>query len=839
MDEHLPSDSASSGPLEAFFRISNAIAGSLDLEAILDGALQEVLALFGFSSGVVRLLDPPTGQLRLTTSRGLPDDLRERLGGMFRIGEGLVGLAAQRRAVVIVEDLLASEYADSPWAQGGYRAFVSAPMLNRGMLLGTLTLASREVRTFAPRDQVLLLAVANQLGLAVANGELYQAAQRKIQDLSALNQCSQDIGPAPEIDHVLRVVSERMAQLLHLERTAVFCWDRSSDFLSVEAVHGFARPFAEWREPLDGLALARSVVREGHVAVTADPVGEGLLPGRMAVEAEVGNVLAVPLMALDEPMGMLVGDRSGRAFIPDSDELDLAMIFANQAAVWISGARLFKREQEARAKAETAEDRFRDLLEMAPDAILSVNREGRIVLANQQVDRLFQYQREELIGQSIETLIPDRFRASHVAQRETYYRDPRTRPMGAGLSLLARRKDGTEFPVEISLSPNRYRDRGEEAVICVVRDITERKRAEERFRALLESAPDAMVIVNEQGRIVLVNSQMERMFGYGREELLGNEIEVLIPERVRERHVGHRTGFLRSPIPRPMGAGLELLGRRRDGTEFPVEISLSPLNTEEGVLVTGAIRDITERREVERERKRQAEDLARSNAELEQFAYVASHDLQEPLRMVASYTQLLARRYQGKLDEDADEFIGFAVDGVRRMQALINDLLAFSRVGRMGKEFTPTNFNAVLERVLFGMQTTLEESKAVVTHDPLPTLSADATQIGQLLQNLISNAVKFRKGPGPRVHIGAEQVGDEWRFAVKDDGIGIDPQYGERIFLIFQRLHNRAEYPGTGIGLAICKRIVERHGGRIWLESAEGEGTTFYFTLPASGDIRP
>ncbi|MDX1522466.1 MAG: ATP-binding protein [Anaerolineae bacterium] len=246
-----------------------------------------------------------------------------------------------------------------------------------------------------------------------------------------------------------------------------------------------------------------------------------------------------------------------------------------------------------------------------------------------------------------------------------------------------------------------------------------------------------------------------------------------------------------------------------------------------------------------KERKRAQEELARSNQELEQFAYVASHDLQEPLRMVKSYVQFLAADYKGQLDADADRFINYAVDGANRMATLIDDLLAFSRVGTQGKPFQPTNCNAVLEEIMADLTAVIDEGQAQVTWDSLPTVTADRSQLTQLLRNLVSNGIKYRGEAPPRVHIAAElapaaadmgetegSAGEEWRFSVRDNGIGIAPEHYERIFLMFKRLHHRSEYPGTGIGLAICQKIVERHGGRIWVESEPGNGSIFYFTLP-------
>ncbi len=363
-------------------------------------------------------------------------------------------------------------------------------------------------------------------------------------------------------------------------------------------------------------------------------------------------------------------------------------------------------------------------------------------------------------------------------------------------------------------------------------ELIERERAEEQFRLVVEAAPSAMIVVNRRGKIILVNSRTQELFGYQREELLGSSIEMLVPERFRSQHPERQAGFFENPQARPMGAGRDLFGLRKDGLEVPIEIGLTPLKTLEGIVVLASIIDITERKRAENEIKRTLSELTRSNQELEQFAYVASHDLQEPLRMVSSYLQLLSRRYQGKLDSDADEFIAFAVEGANRMKILINDLLTFSRVGTRGKEFEPVALEHVLELVEKNLQVTIEETGALITHDPLPQIMADNSQMVQLFQNLIENAIKFRSQTSPKVHIGAKRQAASWLLFVRDNGIGFEAQFAERIFIIFQRLHTRNEYAGTGIGLAICRKIVERHGGRIWVESHPEEGATFYFTLP-------
>ncbi len=480
-----------------------------------------------------------------------------------------------------------------------------------------------------------------------------------------------------------------------------------------------------------------------------------------------------------------------------------------------------------------SQQQFRALLESAPDAMVILDERGKIQLVNAQTERMFGYQREALIGKSVEVLIPERLRGNHVGHRERYFQAPNVREMGAGLDLWGRRKDGSEFPIEISLSPMET-ETGTWAT-AAVRDVTERMKAEARFRALLETAPDAMVIIGAGGRIVLVNAQAERLFGYPRSELVGETVEKLIPERLHGRHIGHRSEYFHSPKVRPMGMGLELWGRRKDGSEFPIEISLSPMETSDGQFATAAVRDITDRKAVEEKLAKYAESLRQSNAELEQFAYVASHDLQAPLRNVVSFTQLLQTELEIAPDSDAHTYMEHIVNSGAQMQVLIKDLLSFSRVGKQDVAMTAVDCEALFRQVETQFLAIARERNAEISHAPLPTVCGSPHEIKQLLQNLIGNALKFQKGPNPKVHVSAVRDVEEWTFSVRDQGIGIKPEHHVRIFQIFQRLHTTREYDGSGVGLAICQKIVTRHGGRIWVESDGARGSTFHFTLRVAG----
>jgi PAS domain S-box-containing protein len=530
-----------------------------------------------------------------------------------------------------------------------------------------------------------------------------------------------------------------------------------------------------------------------------------------------------------------------------------------------------RRSEEAtreRERVVATNARLAATLESSDDAIIGLALDGTISSWNRGAERMYGYAADAIVGRHCRMLAPDDDGDEIDRRLEAVAGGQPVRYQAVGV-----RNGGRRLHVSASLSPVLDPDGTVVGASAIHRDITaakeaaqarlraqaeleervvertaeleranealwaemaERTRAEGRFRAAVESAPTAMLTVDAEGLITFANGEAERLFGYAADELRGQAVELLVPERDRARHPGERAAFLRQPSARVMAAGRQVRGRHRDGHEIAIEVGLSAIETARGTFVLVMVLDMTARKRAEEDLRLLTNELLRSNRELEQFAYVASHDLQEPLRMVASYTQLLRKRYAGRLDQDADEFIGFAVDGATRMQALIQDLLVYSRVGRSSVVAKPADAGTALEAALTNLKARLDETSATVTADPLPAVLVDGVQLTQVFQNIIANAVKFRGTGPPHVHVGARLVASGVEFSVRDNGIGFEAKHGERIFQIFQRLHPRSEYPGSGIGLAICKKIVERHGGTITAESVPGEGSTFVFTLPSA-----
>jgi len=498
--------------------------------------------------------------------------------------------------------------------------------------------------------------------------------------------------------------------------------------------------------------------------------------------------------------------------------------------------------KEAEEALRLERERFRAVVDSANEGILVYDKDLKVVDGNAAAERIIGLPLVEMIGRPGFTSLLPCVNEDGSALRPEDRPTRRTIDTGqaqTGLILGIRRDEVQTTWLSINTGfLRRAGESGHYGIVSTISDITAARTAEaalreseERFRQTFEYAEDGIANVSLDGRFLLVNRRLCEMLERAEEELIGMSVKEVshaddrdLTDRERLRL---RSGDVRS-------VHFEKRYLRRDGTPFWVDLTIGLVRNARGepLYEIAVFNDITERKEAEAALNEAHEELKRSNAELEQFAYVASHDLQEPLRMVSSYTQLLQRRFRDKLDGDATEFMGYIVDGAARMKQLIEDLLAYSRVGTRGKEFRPVQVEGALRRAIANLRAAISESAASVSNDALPAVLGDDVQLAQLFQNLIGNALKFRSASVPRIHVSCAEKENEFEFAVADNGIGIEPQYFERIFMVFQRLHNKGEYPGTGIGLAICKKVVERHGGRIWVDSTPGGGSTFRFTLP-------
>lgn len=475
------------------------------------------------------------------------------------------------------------------------------------------------------------------------------------------------------------------------------------------------------------------------------------------------------------------------------------------------------------------------LLESATDAMIITDQDGRIILVNPAVEQLFGYPRQALLGKAMEILLPERFRHAHGSQRTSYFDQPRARGMGTGMELLGQRKDGSEFPVDVSLSP--LKTAQGLLVMATIHDISRRKQAEQalreseaRLRAIFDTAVDGIVTIDERGLIERFNPAAEHLFGYTEAEVIGHNVSMLMPSPYHEAHDGYLANYRQSGEKKIIGIGREVVGLRKDGSTFPMDLAVGETQQSERRMFTGTVRDISARKQAEEQRTQLMHELESANEELKNFGYVVSHDLKAPLRAIGSLANWLSTDYADKFDDEGKEHMRLLIGRVHRMDGLIDGILQYSRVGRVKEVAVEVD----LERLVNDVIDLLAPPKNIVIHieSSLPTVMTEPTRIQQVFQNLLSNAIKYMDKAEGEIRIACGAEGKRWKFSIADNGPGIEQQHFEKIFQLFQTLAPRDRVESTGVGLALVKKIVEMYDGRVWLESNVGEGSTFFFTLP-------
>jgi PAS domain S-box-containing protein len=638
----------------------------------------------------------------------------------------------------------------------------------------------------------------------------------------------EDITARKDAEAALKESEERFRAVVNSLSEGILVYD--------EALNIVAGNFAA--EQIIGLPIAQMLGKPGFTSLVpcvkedGSPLSPQERPTQMS--ARSGKPMRGYVVGIKRPDGATTWLSTNTAFLRRPGEAKYYGVVSSIGDITAQRA--------SEAALRESEERFRHTFELAASGIAHVGLDGRILRANRSLCEMLGYPESELIGRSVKDI-------SHPEDRDVT--DSQRKRVRAGELESAHfekryvRGDGGTVWVDLAIALVRSADGTPQYEIAIFDDITERKdaeralrKSEERFRSLTQVSSDWYWEQDANFGLTFMSGRMGERTGLDPQSYLGrkrwDQPALNLSEEDWQRHraqLERHEPFHDFEMQRPAAEG---------GSRW-ISISGEPVRDEQGRFIgyRGVGRDITARKQAEDELRRahadlerKATELERSNSELEQFAYVASHDLQEPLRMVSSYTQLVLRRYGERLDGDAKEFMAYVVDGAARMKQLIEDLLAYSRVGTRGKEFKPVPVETAVRRAINNLRTAIEESGASITYDALPTVEADDVQLAQLFQNLMGNALKFRSASVPRIHILAKELESEWEFGVKDNGIGIEPQYFDRIFMVFQQLHTKGEFPGTGIGLAICKKVAERHGGRIWVSSTLGEGSTFHFTLP-------
>src|SRR5665647_1424683 len=776
--------------IEYLMKSSLAISAEIEQEALLKKIMNVVIESSGAQHGYLLIEEDGNLLIRAeshATEKEVVKTFHKKLENTEDICEAIVHYVRRTGERLILNNAAQEGiFKDNPWVQDiQLRSVLCLPVIKQSKMIGVLYLENRlsdSVFTSGKTDMMELL--VSQAAISLENATLF-SERKKAEELKLVSKYNRSLIEA-SLDPLVTIGPDGKITDVN-EATELVTGYSREELIGTD----FANYFTDPEKAREGY---QQVFREGFVRDYP-----------LRIQHKHGYLTPVLYNA------SIYRDESG----------EVIGIFAAARDI----TELKKAEEKIQILANAVES--------SDDAIITKSLDGIIASWNKGAETVYGYSGEEVLGKPMSILEPDNLKGEVKRLAKKIKRGERIRHY----ETLRLKKDGTIINVSITLSPV-FNASGElVAISTIVRDITENKKAEETLRlsniynrSLIEASLDPLVTIGPDGKITDVNEATELITGYSRDELIGTDFTNYFtdPEKARE---GYQEVFREGLV---FDYALEI--QHRNGRMTPVLYNASVYKDESGEVigVFAAARDITERKKAEEILKLKLEELARSNAELEQFAYVSAHDLQEPLRMITSYLQLLQRRYQGNLDDKADKYIHFAVDGAFRMQNLINDLLEFSRVTTRGREPEPTNCEFVLNQVSSNLEIYIKENKATVSHDPLPDVMADYTQIVQVFQNLIINGIKFHSEEAPKIHISAGRNAREWIFLVQDNGIGIDPQYSEKIFEVFKRLHKKEEYPGTGIGLAICKKIVERHGGRIWVECELDKGSTFYFTLPIS-----
>jgi PAS domain S-box-containing protein len=775
--------------IASLHRISEIALREQPLSVVLHEVVQEVSTSTGFPIVAIEFYDKARQVMEVVASVGMhiPAD---QAGFHIPVDQTLSGLVARSDQPLIETHAQSrSEYADESLRRLDVETFVCVPMRVTGHVIGTVALAHPDVVLIDTHLMPLVHSLANFIAALIA--------RRRAEEHTAKS------------ERQGREILDRLAAgvlLIDIDGRYLFANQRAADMFGLTPTDVIGKTLFDTLSP--------------EVAQTYLERNRRLIATRSFEEYE--STFTLPL-----------GERT--FFISDQVLVDER----GEGYALLTSSIDITANRRAEADLQVALTKYQTLFEAFPLGIAVSNAQGQIIEANTTAEQLVGIGRNELTQRQIDgaewrivrpdgTPMPTDEYASVRALKE--------QRILKNIEMGVITPSGTTRWINVIAAPLPLEDQG--LVIITYGDISERKeaeaalqRSEHAFRTLYESMRDAFVSTDMSGVIRQYNSSFKELIGYTDEEIAQLTYKDITPE---QWHTLEAYILQEQILPRGYSDLYEKEYQSKSGAIIPIELRTMLTHDENGQPsgMWAMIRDITARKQAEAALHKTMEELTRSNADLEQFASVASHDLQEPLRAVTSMVQLLQQRYHGQIDARADEYIALAVEAATRMQTLINDLLTFSRVQRRGKPFAPTRADVALTTALANLQVAITESAATITHDTLPTVLADPTQLTQLFQNLISNAIKFHSEIPPLIHISADRRDGTWCFSVHDNGIGISPDYFERIFVIFQRLHPRRDYPGTGIGLALCKKIIERHNGQIWVESHLGHGTTFFFTIP-------